>query len=156
MKGKVKFAGDAVRHKHNIYEGRRSGFPLITEETMGHELINQRLMETWGHFPTLREFRIYLIESAMNNAGGIQCVAATLLGLEKQTLNKIFKSLNMRQMITLKQGALMPDQSCNYIICQKIFADAKIIADVKIFADAKIFADMSTGSNNRHYSQRGG
>ena len=106
---------------------------------MDHELKNQRLIDTWGHFPTLREFRIYLIETAMKNADGNQCAAATLLGLEKQTLNKIFQSINMRHMITLKQGALLPDQSCNYKICQKIFADAKI------------FADVSPGSNIKHW-----
>jgi hypothetical protein len=145
MKGKVKFAGEVVRYKHILNKGRRPGSPLTAEETMNNESINQILMETWGHFPTLREFRIYLIESAINNAGGIQCVAATLLGLEKQTLNKIFKSLNMRHLITIKQGSLMPDQSCNYKFCQKIFADAKI------FADVKIFADLPAGANNKHW-----
>lgn len=112
---------------------------------MDNELINQRLMDTWRHFPTLREFRIYLIESAMKNADGNLCIAATLLGLEKQTLNKLFQSLNMRQMTSIKQGAPMPEQPCNYKICKKIFEDAKLIADVKLSSD------MSTGSNNKNW-----
>jgi len=45
----------------------------------------------FGHFPTIREVEEYMIAEAMKMARGNQGLAATLLGLARQTLNKRLK-----------------------------------------------------------------
>lgn len=46
------------------------------------------LMELFGHFPTIAEVEAYLIEQALNRTEGNQGMAAKLLGMGRQTLNK--------------------------------------------------------------------
>ena len=46
-----------------------------------------RLEDIWGHFPTLLEAETYLIDAAMTAAKGNQGIAASMLGLKRQTLN---------------------------------------------------------------------
>jgi DNA-binding NtrC family response regulator len=45
------------------------------------------LEEIWGHFPTLDEAEAYLTDVAMTVAKGNQGIAATMLGLKRQTFN---------------------------------------------------------------------
>lgn len=49
------------------------------------------LVDIFGHFPTIREVEEYMIAEAMRMAQGNQGIAATLLGLARQTLNKRLK-----------------------------------------------------------------
>jgi DNA-binding NtrC family response regulator len=49
------------------------------------------LVGIFGHFPTIREVEEYMIAEAMRMAQGNQGIAATLLGLARQTLNKRLK-----------------------------------------------------------------
>jgi len=46
-----------------------------------------QLEKIWGHFPSLDEAENYLIDTAMETAGGNQGIAASMLGLKRQTLN---------------------------------------------------------------------
>ena len=57
-----------------------------------HELVQQRLEEIWGHFPTLREVEECMIETVMKIAGNNQGIAANMLGLKRQTFNMRLKS----------------------------------------------------------------
>ena len=49
------------------------------------------LIEFFGHFPTIDEVESYLIEQAMTRTRGNQGMAAKLLGMGRQTLNKRLK-----------------------------------------------------------------
>lgn len=49
--------------------------------------------DVFGHFPTLRESEEYLIGEAMKRAKGNQGIAASLLGITRQTLNKRLQCL---------------------------------------------------------------
>ncbi len=51
------------------------------------------LHDIFGHFPNLREVEEYLIAGAMKRAKGNQGIAASLLGITRQTLNKRLQSL---------------------------------------------------------------
>ena len=51
----------------------------------------KKLDAIWGHFPTLHEADDLLIESALQAAKGNQGIAATMLGLKRQTLNMRLK-----------------------------------------------------------------
>lgn len=51
----------------------------------------QMLEEIWGHFPTLNEMEDFLIDAALSVAKGNQGIAATMLGLKRQTLNMRLK-----------------------------------------------------------------
>ncbi len=46
-----------------------------------------QLEKIWGHFPSLDEAENYLIDTAMEASGGNQGIAASMLGLKRQTLN---------------------------------------------------------------------
>ena len=46
------------------------------------------LTTLFGHFPTIAEVEDYLIEQALKMAKGNQGMAANLLGIGRQTLNK--------------------------------------------------------------------
>jgi DNA-binding NtrC family response regulator len=50
------------------------------------------LVALFGHFPTIAEVEAYLIEQAMTKASGNQGMAASLLGIGRQTLNKRLKN----------------------------------------------------------------
>ncbi|HEY5973524.1 MAG TPA: sigma-54 dependent transcriptional regulator [Geobacteraceae bacterium] len=66
-----------------IGEGRghlKPQLPAVTEEGF--------LDSLFGHFPTLREIEDYLIAEGMKKANGNQGIAASLLGITRQTLNK--------------------------------------------------------------------
>lgn len=47
--------------------------------------------EIWGHFPTLREAEDLLVRLALQAANGNQGIAATMLGLKRQTFNMRLK-----------------------------------------------------------------
>jgi two-component system, NtrC family, response regulator HydG len=51
----------------------------------------KKLDGIWGHFPTLHEAEDLLINSALQAAKGNQGIAATMLGLKRQTLNMRLK-----------------------------------------------------------------
>ncbi|GFO59624.1 sigma-54-dependent Fis family transcriptional regulator [Geomonas silvestris] len=51
----------------------------------------KKLEAVWGHFPTLNEAEDLLIGSALAAAKGNQGIAATMLGLKRQTLNMRLK-----------------------------------------------------------------
>ena len=53
--------------------------------------LQQRLEAVWGHFPTLQEAEELLIATALEAAKGNQGIAATMLGLKRQTLNMRLK-----------------------------------------------------------------
>ena len=51
----------------------------------------EALTALFGHFPTIGEVEEYLIREAMSMAKGNQGLAANLLGISRQTLNKRLK-----------------------------------------------------------------
>jgi len=53
----------------------------------GEASLQYKLEGVWGHFPTLHEAEDLLIDSALEAAKGNQGVAASMLGLKRQTLN---------------------------------------------------------------------
>jgi two-component system response regulator HydG len=58
----------------------------------GDDESRQRMLEgIWGHFPTLFEADEFLIDTALRIAQGNQGIAATMLGLRRQTLNMRLK-----------------------------------------------------------------
>jgi DNA-binding NtrC family response regulator len=66
--------------------GQPAGLPVAT--TAGDPF-----QDVFGHFPTLRESEEYLIGEAMKRSKGNQGIAASLLGITRQTLNKRLQSL---------------------------------------------------------------
>jgi DNA-binding protein Fis len=46
------------------------------------------LLETFGHFPTLKEMEQYLISKALKMSEGNQGIAASMLGITRQALNR--------------------------------------------------------------------
>lgn len=60
--------------------------PLPVSELKSDGVKN--LEETFGHFPTIVEVEEFLIAEAMRKAKGNQGIAASLLGVSRQTLNK--------------------------------------------------------------------
>jgi DNA-binding NtrC family response regulator len=54
--------------------------------------VQQQLEAVWGHFPTLQEAEDLIIGTALQAAKGNQGIAATMLGLKRQTLNMRLKA----------------------------------------------------------------
>lgn len=54
------------------------------------------LQAVWGHFPTLNEAEEFIIDTALDIAKGNQGIAATMLGLKRQTLNMRLKARKAR------------------------------------------------------------
>jgi two-component system, NtrC family, response regulator HydG len=52
----------------------------------------QQLEALWGHFPTLQEAEDLLVDTALEVAKGNQGIAATMLGLKRQTFNMRLKA----------------------------------------------------------------
>ncbi len=65
--------------------------------TIGYEIVSKSMLDELSvqHFPTLKDGEEFLIEKAMSLAGGNQRVAATMLGISRQALNK--RLLNKRK-----------------------------------------------------------
>jgi DNA-binding NtrC family response regulator len=67
---------------------------VITEQRSGHNGNNQNpaaqeaLISLFGHFPTIAEIEEYMFAEAMRLSKGNQGLAANLLGLSRQTLNR--------------------------------------------------------------------
>lgn len=59
---------------------RRQGLPPTGSET--------KIESLFGHFPTLREMEDYLVSEALQRTSGNQGLAASILGISRQTLNK--------------------------------------------------------------------
>lgn len=72
-------------------------FEATVKPDLCHEELHKRLEEIWGHFPTLREAEECIIETALKLAGGNQGIAATMLGLKRQTLNMRLKSRSAKE-----------------------------------------------------------
>lgn len=70
--------------------------PAVRAE-LGHESLQQKFEEIWGHFPTLREAEECLIDTALKLSGGNQGIAASMLGLKRQTLNMRLKVIAQRE-----------------------------------------------------------
>jgi DNA-binding NtrC family response regulator len=66
--------------------------PQSNEEPMDEASLQKKLESIWGHFPTLHEAEDLLINSALTSAKGNQGIAATMLGLKRQTLNMRLKA----------------------------------------------------------------
>ena len=64
--------------------------PPIDEERLSQR-INDWLLESHGRFPKIREVEDFLIDEAMKRANSNQGIAASLLGLTRQTLNSKLK-----------------------------------------------------------------
>jgi len=66
--------------------------PLPDEQAVDHMSNQRKLEELWGHFPTLRDMEIFMIDTALAAAKGNQGVAATMLGLKRPALNMRLKA----------------------------------------------------------------
>lgn len=85
-----------ARHKSGILSmesfqaviGQRQPVPAGAEPSGGRPESGEALSEIFGHFPTLAEVEAYLIDQALVLAKGNQGMAAKLLGMGRQTLNK--------------------------------------------------------------------
>lgn len=77
-------AGDRVRN-------HPPSMPAVDNESR-----REMLQAVWGHFPTLHEAEEFLIETALDVAKGNQGIAATMLGLKRQTLNMRLKAKKIR------------------------------------------------------------
>jgi two-component system, NtrC family, response regulator HydG len=62
------------------------------EQPMDEASLQKKLESIWGHFPTLHEAEDLLISGALSAAKGNQGIAATMLGLKRQTLNMRLKA----------------------------------------------------------------
>ena len=89
---------DAVaRHSEGVLS-MESFREVLTDFNSGHiverskSVGNDALIELFGHFPTLVEVEEYLISEALQRAKGNQGIAANLLGIARQTLNKRLRS----------------------------------------------------------------
>jgi DNA-binding NtrC family response regulator len=65
--------------------------------SMNHETLQKKFDDIWGHFPTLREAEECLVDTALKLAGGNQGIAASMLGLKRQTLNMKLKAIALRE-----------------------------------------------------------
>jgi len=70
--------------------------PPPTERTVDHQSLLNKLEWIWGHFPTIREAEDLLIDTALGAAKGNQGIAATMLGLKRQTFNMRLKTRRNR------------------------------------------------------------
>jgi DNA-binding protein Fis len=68
-----------------IAPGPSAEMPVRSD--VDHETLKQKFEDIWGHFPTLREAEESIIDTALKLAGGNQGIAASMLGLKRQTLN---------------------------------------------------------------------
>jgi DNA-binding protein Fis len=48
--------------------------------------------DVFGHFPTFKETEAYLIADALKRAEGNQGIAASMLGISRQALNRRLKN----------------------------------------------------------------
>ena len=58
--------------------------------------IHRKLEAVWGRFPTLREAEELLVNAALELSRGNQRIAATMLGLNRQTLNMRLKARRLK------------------------------------------------------------
>jgi len=66
--------------------------PVQKPVTRSDDSLQQMLEALWGHFPTLQEAEELLVETALKAAKGNQGIAASMLGLKRQTLNMRLKA----------------------------------------------------------------
>ena len=97
---------DAVARRHSGIISLDSFLQVIAPDLsseasvkpdLSFESIQKKLEDIWGHFPTLREAEDCLIDTALELAGGNQGIAATMLGLKRQTLNVRLKTRSERE-----------------------------------------------------------
>ena len=67
---------------------------LVVEKHTPESLSKASLLTITGRFPTLKEADVYLVEEAMRRASSNQGVAATLLGITRQSLNRRLKNMS--------------------------------------------------------------
>jgi len=65
----------------------RALLPPAARSAAADASLQNKLEGVWGHFPTLHEAEDLLINSALQAAKGNQGIAASMLGLKRQTLN---------------------------------------------------------------------
>ena len=70
--------------------------PVSNDDETGNDELAQQLEGIWGHFPTLREAEDTVVMAAMKSARGNQGIAASMLGLKRQTLNMRLKIMAQR------------------------------------------------------------
>lgn len=70
--------------------------PASNDDDTGDDELAQQLEGIWGHFPTLREAEDTVVMAAMKSARGNQGIAASMLGLKRQTLNMRLKIMAQR------------------------------------------------------------
>jgi two-component system response regulator HydG len=81
-----------LEHFRQIIVANRGEATLPVSATPRNGASQCTIEEIWGHFPTLREAEELLIDTALSIAKGNQGIAATMLGLKRQTLNMRLKS----------------------------------------------------------------
>jgi len=74
-----------------IYTDLKQPLPSAATSPADDASLQKKLEGIWGHFPTLHEAEDLLINSALQAAKGNQGIAATMLGLKRQTLNMRLK-----------------------------------------------------------------
>lgn len=80
-----------------MLSGRTSPPAAAAGEAAGEDCdLVQQLENIWGHFPTLREAEETVVRAAMKSARDNQGIAASMLGLKRQTLNMRLKSMAQR------------------------------------------------------------
>ncbi len=81
----------------NMLSGRTAAPPAASCASDGEDCdMAQQLESIWGHFPTLREAEDTVVRAAMATAHDNQGIAASLLGLKRQTLNMRLKAMAQR------------------------------------------------------------
>jgi len=65
--------------------------PLLQSSSSPSALEEKSLSAFFGHFPNIGEVEEYMINEAMKLAKGNQGMAASLLGMSRQTLNNRLK-----------------------------------------------------------------
>lgn len=78
---------DSFKAAMNLEKTMFGDVPLTVPETESSPGPSDRFSFT-GDFPTIREVEEYLIDQALERAEGNQTIAADLLGITRQTLNK--------------------------------------------------------------------
>lgn len=80
-----------------VLSGRKEALPVAHANSGGNDSdLVQQLESIWGHFPTLREAEETVVKASMISARNNQGIAASLLGLKRQTLNMRLKAMEQR------------------------------------------------------------
>jgi DNA-binding NtrC family response regulator len=78
--------------RQKISVRRFDSIQIATPPPTDQDARTRTIEEFWGHFPTLDEAENFLIDAALDRAKGNQGIAATMLGLKRQTFNMRLKT----------------------------------------------------------------